>query len=91
MADRTLTFLKPWGARSWLVEYTGPYQNDKPPHVEVIGCAPTAGQVCRLSNLRVTSHRSLGWDVEGVTNRGAAAHFTVYFGAQPGARVAEFL
>jgi hypothetical protein len=90
MADRSIVFTKPWGERSWLVQYAGPYQNNRPPHVEVVGYTPTAGQVCRLTNLRVTSPRSLGWDVEGVTNRGAPAHFTVYFGAQPGARTHEF-
>ena len=80
---RTIKFTKPWGQRSWLVEYDGPFSNNRPPHVEVIGYTPTPGQECALTNLHVISPRALAWDVEGVTNRGRGAHFTVYFGDSP--------
>lgn len=83
MSSRSIKFLEPWGRRSWLVEYDGPYKNNRPPHVEVIGYTPTSGQVCALSDLRVVSPRALAWTVEGARNKHDPAHFTVYFGDAP--------
>lgn len=33
--ERFITFLEPWGKRSWKVTFDGPYENDRFPHVEV--------------------------------------------------------
>ena len=83
--SRSIEFDKPWGGRSWLVKYSGPYDNDRPPHVEV-GAAGMdsvkAGQVCTLTNLRRRG-RAVMWDVVGVKNGSYGAHFTVYFGNEP--------
>ncbi len=80
MAERYIRFIKLWGKKAWSVEYEGPYSNKRPPHVEVVGFSPRRGQVCRLQNLRAISGRALAWQVEGVTNDGSPAHFTVYYG-----------
>ena len=89
--SRTITFTKPWGERSWLVEYSGPYSNSRHPHVEVVDYTPISGQTCLLRNLRVISCKALAWDVENVTNKGERAHFTVYFGENPESKLAEHL
>ena len=34
-STRFITFFDPWGSNSWLVNYSGPFLNDRPPHVEV--------------------------------------------------------
>jgi hypothetical protein len=88
--SKIITFIRPWGEKSWLVEYTGSYSNNRPPHVEVIGYTPVPGQVCSLKNLRKTSRKTLAWEVEDVTNKGEPAHFTVYFGNDPESRLQEY-
>lgn len=88
---RSVKFTKPWGRRSWLVDYDGPYNNNRPPHVQVIGYTPTPGQVCTLTNLHTISPRALAWEVEGVTDKGGRAHFTVYFGDSPAEVLADYM
>lgn len=87
---RHITFKEPWGARSWLVDYDGPYANTRPPHVEVIGYTPTPGSVHALTNLHVINKKAMAWDVEGVTNHGMPAHFTVYYGGDALAEMERF-
>lgn len=75
----TVTFIKPWGPRSWLVNHTTPfYDNKRPPHVEVIDDDVTSGEVHELTNFR-RFNGALMWDVIGRTNRGHQAHFTVAY------------
>ncbi len=34
--EHNITFFSPWaGGNAWLVNYTGPFFNDRPPHVQV--------------------------------------------------------
>ena len=90
-AVRTVTFTAPWGRRSWRVEYDGPYENDRLPHVEV-GTenmdAHVPGEVHTLSRLHVRG-KAVMWDVDGCLNRKHKAHFTVYFGPDAASRVLE--
>lgn len=90
-SDRSIIFTKPWGKRSWLVEYDGPYNNSRPPHVEVVDFDPTPGSSHPLKNLHVMGGKALVWDVEDVTNRGEQAHFTVYYGDDPHLQMPGFL
>ena len=70
-----------WGPRSWLVNFDGPYQSDRPPHVE---CCVSEDQwrshmSYPLTNLRRVG-RSYQWAVIGLRRHdGSAAHFTVYY------------
>lgn len=77
----SVSFLKPWGAKSWLVEYTGKYSNDRKPHVEV-GAANMgkykAGQTFQLANKHCRG-RAIMYEVEGCENGAFPAHFTVCF------------
>ena len=93
---RNVTFTGPWpGGDAWLVNYTGPYANDRPPHVQV-GRDPDvkAGQFACLTNLRAATKSAIEWDVVGVVNKAggkdAVAHFTVYFGPDAKDHVDEF-
>jgi hypothetical protein len=93
---RNVTFFGPWpGGAAWLVNYTGPVSNDRPPHVQV-GRDPDvkAGQFACLTNLRAATKSAIEWDVVGVVNKAggkdAVAHFTVYFGPDAEDHVDEF-
>ena len=93
---RNVTFTGPWtGGDAWLVNYTGPYENTRPPHVQV-GRDPDvkAGQFACLTNLRAATKSAIEWDVVGVVNKAggkdAVAHFTVYYGPDAKDHVDEF-
>lgn len=85
-----VVFKERWGPKSWLVDFDGPYENTRPPHVEVQGFVPTPGSAHALSNLHVINRKALAWDVAGVTNNGRPAHFTVYYGADAADRLPQF-
>ena len=92
--DRNVTFLGPWtGGDAWLVNYTGPYSNDRPPHVQV-GRQPdvTAGQVACLDNCRAATRSAVEWDVVGVWNNALneQAHITVYYGPDANGNVGTY-
>lgn len=89
--DRSITFTGPWGRKSWHVNYDGPYNNNRPPHVEVQGFTPDVGRAYKLRDLRAISSKALAWTVEGAYNSGREAHFTVYFGDNPGGDLTQFL
>lgn len=78
----SVTFVKPWGKRSWLVSHTSPlYENERPAHVEVCGSPVAPDQTYELVNLRVRG-RALMFDVEKCENLGRPgepAHFTIGF------------
>ncbi len=66
--ERNVTFVGPWsGGDAWLVTYVGPYQNDRPPHVQV-GKTPevTVGQFACLDNIHTVGKSAIEFDVEGV-------------------------
>ena len=82
---RNVTFFGPWpGGDAWLVNYTGPFSNDRPPHVQ-LGAHPDVreGQVACLSACRAATSKAIEWDVDGVWNAALneTAHFTVYYGS----------
>ena len=93
--ERNVTFFGPWsGGDAWLVNYTGPYENDRPPHVQV-GKKPDvkAGQFTCLGDIRATTSKAIEWTtVEGVWNNALnePAHFTVYYGPNAASKVDEF-
>ena len=68
---------------SWLVDYDGPYENDRKPHVEVGENNMKllrSGQRANLTNLR-RERNSIMWTVNNVYHQnGRLAHFTVAFG-----------
>ena len=91
---RNVTFLEPWtGGDAWLVSYSGPYENDRPAHVQV-GAAPevAAGQFACLTNCNAATAKAIEWDVPSVYNKRLRdiAHFTVYFGPKAADRLTEF-
>ena len=92
--DRNITFFGPWvGGDAYLVNYTGPYENDRPPHVQVgLNSPVTAGLFACLTNIRAATKEAIEWDVEGVWNNALndEAHFTVYYGADAKSKVDEF-
>lgn len=85
--QRTITFNTIWGQNSWLVDYNGPYDNKRPPHVAVGVVninSHVPGEVYTLSNLRRQGN-AIMWTVDGLYHTGAngtttSAHFTVYYG-----------
>lgn len=93
--ERFITFLEPWGKRSWKVTFDGPYENDRFPHVEVGEenmNKHVAGEKHALSNLHA-SGKALMWDVADCVNslsRDKRAHFTVYFGADARQKISAF-
>jgi len=96
-SSRYVTFFEPWGTNSWLVNYTGPFLNDRPPHVEV-GAKNmnniTAGEIHCLEDLSVAGKSALEWRVVGVFNslqKNAPAHFTCYYGPNPKAQLKNYL
>lgn len=83
LAGPSVTFLEPWGERSWLVWYSKVrYSNKRRPHVECVGANVWAGFTASLSRMR-WEQRQKGvvcmWTVDGVTNGGVSAHFTVAY------------
>lgn len=89
MTERTITFKEPWGRKSWLVIYDGPYANDRPPHVEVGADAMknhVPGETHVLRHLHVAG-RAVMWDIDSDNLHG---HFTVYFGSDARQRMSEF-
>ena len=88
----SVAFLRPWGTRSWLVAYSGPYDNERPPHVELRRSVHAVDTIYQrmvpgtrhtLSSLRTTS-RAVVWTVDGLTlEDGSAVHFTVHYGERP--------
>ena len=79
--------------RHILVNYTGPYLNDRPPHVQV-GQDPDVfvGQVACLANCRAATSKAIEWDVLGVWNNAldAPAHMTAYYGPDAAGQVATY-
>lgn len=84
----TVTFVEPWGPRSWKVSHNlsqGLYRNDRRPHVEVgesnmRNQIYSAGKTYSLINPHIINRKAIAFDVEGVLNGTKQAHFTVYFG-----------
>ena len=96
-STRFITFFDPWGSNSWLVNYSGPFSNNRPPHVEV-GAENmknlTSGETHCLEDLSVAGKSALEWQVVGVFNslqKGALAHFTCYYGPNPKAQLKNYL
>ena len=94
--ERNVTFVGPWtGGDAWLLNYTGPYENDRPPHSQV-GIPPPAnvvpGLFACLTNLHVVGKSALEWDVSGVHNNrlNEQAHFTCYYGPHAADKLDEF-
>ena len=92
--DVNVTFLGPWtGGDAWLVNYTGPYKNDRPPHVQV-GQDPDVfvGQLACLANCRAATSKAIEWDVVGVWNNAldAPAHMTAYYGPDAAGEVGTY-
>ena len=87
-----IEFVKPWGKKSWIVKYTGPYDNPREKHVELrrsleadssLYDSMQPGNEYFLSNLRKVGEAVM-WDVEEVLlDNGVKAHFTVHHGARP--------
>ena len=93
-----ITFIGPWGSRSWFVRTNVKYNNPlRPPHVDPRR-KPDApmpnvrgGDVYVLDNLRRLKvggkeTKAVVWDVAGLNVGGAVyqiAHFTVHFGWDP--------
>ena len=79
---KEITFGERWGRRSYLVTYDGPYENDKPPHVQTPeeNLTGKTFQLGARKQVRVRDKTAVIYDVPGVTNRGEVAHITVYFG-----------
>ena len=80
---RYVIFNRPWGKRSWLVDYDGHYENDRKAHVELGENnmnSVLAGHKANLINLR-KERNAIMWTVDNVYNhQGKLAHFTVAFG-----------
>ena len=89
MPERTVTFSTPWKYDSWLVDYSGPYNYDRRPQVQVVGYSPTIRSVHVLENLRANGTLIM-WDVVGVTNNGQQAYFIVYNGLDAEDKVNDF-
>lgn len=94
---RNVTFTGPWtGGDAWLVDYSGPFLNDRPPHVQV-GRSPDVkvGQFACLANCRAATSKAIEYDVLGVVNKAASdvgevAHFTVFYGPDAKTEVATY-
>ena len=92
--ERTITFTKPWGRKSWLVNFEGKYENDRPPHVELVSQKElddgvrdsiyhtmVSGTQFGLKDLHRNGN-TIAWRVEGLMreNGRTPAHFTVHYG-----------
>lgn len=91
-----MPFLFAGGANSWLVDYAGPFLNDRPPHVEV-GASEmkkhAAGDFFCISNCRAATSSAIEWDVPGVIDAAAGnavAHITVYYGSAAKSHLSEY-
>jgi hypothetical protein len=90
--DIEIEFVKPWGKKSWIVKYSGPYDNSRPCHVELrrgldtdsaLYDSMTTGRRFTLSNLRKIGQTVI-WDVDKlILDNGVKAHFTVHYGPCP--------
>jgi len=82
-SQRFVTFREPWGKRSWLVDYDGPYENDRKSHVELGESnmkSVQSGQRANITDLR-RERNAILWTVEDVHHQNKRlAHFTVAFG-----------
>ncbi len=85
--EHNITFFAPWaGGDAWLVNYSGPFLNDRPPHVQV-GKAQyknhSAGEFWCISNCRAATSSAIEFDVPGCFNSALSdvCHMTVYYGA----------
>jgi hypothetical protein len=93
---RELTIFGPWkGGDALLVNYTGPFQNDRPPHIQVGAAELTkhkAGEVWCLTNCRAVGSNAIEYDVPGVYNAALAqaAHLTVFYGSGAASKVPTF-
>jgi hypothetical protein len=93
--ERNVTFTGPWsGGDAWLVDYTGPFENDRPPHVQVGTKNVTvhAGLFACLSNIHTAGSKAIEWDVDGVWNSALnePAHMTVYYGPNAKSKINDF-
>lgn len=85
-SGRSVVFFAPWdGGDAWLVNYTGPFENDRPPHVQVGKDQiknHTAGEFYCLDNIHVVGKSAIEWDVVGCYNSALkqGAHMTCYYG-----------
>lgn len=71
VCERNVTFTGPWtGGDAWLVDYTGPFENDRPPHVQVgkTNVSVYKGLFACLSNIHTAGSKAIEWDVDGVWN-----------------------
>lgn len=93
--ERNVTFTAPWsGGDAWLVDYSGPFENDRPPHVQVgkTNVSVHAGLFACLSNIHTAGSKAIEWDVDGVWNSalGEPAHLTVYYGPDAKSKINDF-
>ncbi len=93
-----VTFFGPWsGGDAWLVNYTGPFLNDRPPHVQV-GKSQyknhTAGEFWCLTNCRAATKSAIEYDLPGCYNSALPAdstcHITVFYGANAQQNVPKY-
>lgn len=94
--EHNITFFAPWsGGDAWLVNYTGPYSNDRPPHVQV-----GSGQLKNhsrdefwcIGNCRAATASAIEFDVPGCFNSALSdvCHFTVFYGSGAKSQVATY-
>lgn len=95
--SRSVTFVQPWGKRSWLVQHElngAPFLNDRQPHVE-LGQGNMdkvkAGDTFALTNPHVVSGRAVVFDLVGLNKGTEPAHFTVYFGQDAATKLAAYM
>ena len=93
---RQIVIFGPWqGGDALLVNYTGPFTNDRPPHIQV-GTSELAkhkaGEVWCLDNCRAVGTSAIEYDVPGVFNSrlNEIAHLTVFFGAGAASKVSTY-
>ena len=93
---RQIVIFGPWqGGDALLVNYTGPFLNDRPPHIQV-GASELAkhkaGEVWCLDNCRAVGSSAIEYDVPGVYNArlNDVAHLTVFYGAGAASKVATY-
>ena len=95
VCERNVTFTGVWsGGDAWLVDYTGPFENDRPPHVQVgkTNVSVYKGLFACLSNIHTSGSKAIEWDVDGVWNSalGEPAHMTVYYGPDAKSKINDF-
>ena len=92
MFHREITFIGKFGSKSWYVRYDGPYDNQRPQHVELRKDKNSKGgiyntmqedTVYKISGLKKTGN-SVMWNIVDLqTEEGKQAHFTVHYGPRP--------